>query len=687
MNQEIFIGNVHAISKKNEMLAKYILQAKPAGNIEYNKQNEFSLFVKNTYILNKLYPKAEAEKRTLSLLQKETTIAVVIGIAPMYHLDVLLRHVQQIIIIEPVVELLRTVIEEIHCVSIFEHPHLHIAFTLEDVKKIFHELYNERHSYQIISLPFYQTLASKVIHDVHIAIDQEIKDFQSVTLVNNTFGKQWVKNTIINLKELCKYNDIHTIKEKFKDIPIAIVGAGPSLSMALEFLKKYNNNILIICVDVASSALKKNGIQPHIICTLEKNELNYQVIRNTQPADSILLIAEAAHPQNYYTLSKYKLVAFQDSINASKEIAQTLGYELVNICSTVSSFAFYTACISGGNPLILIGQDLGYPNEKIYQDDTFVTDNSVEKNVEQLKKKNPSTLSLKERLLLDLMHGSFLTEADRLLQLNVYNECVKIGLKFPQSVDDLNDNPNRYYGFKEICREANVTIEDFLLTGSECAYANKILMQVRLRSSVTVPDINGKPIKSNDAYKKVIHWLEEQAVKVKQIHPEIQLYNISQGAFIKGFQVAADVEQLSHFIHQDTNVSRIIEQIFEQPLVNDNVQKIEGWKKKKKEEIPFLLKRSQEGLEYIESMIRQLKNEKKASKESLYHFQQAFRKIIRIFNESEFWLFYFYPEKLDLEKVTIHAEKLELAQAKGYQQFFSLLITQLKEIQNLMKGQ
>ncbi|WP_018145619.1 6-hydroxymethylpterin diphosphokinase MptE-like protein [Thioalkalivibrio sp. AKL6] len=98
------------------------------------------------------------------------------------------------------------------------------------------------------------------------------------------------------------------------DVPVAVIGAGPSLDDAIEWLKRYRDRMVIVCAVSAVRALRAAGLRPDFQCaldyeypetTLERLELDTDVplIASINASSSLLdrfdtplLFAEAATP-------------------------------------------------------------------------------------------------------------------------------------------------------------------------------------------------------------------------------------------------------------------------------------------------------------------------------------------------------------------------------------------------------
>lgn len=87
-------------------------------------------------------------------------------------------------------------------------------------------------------------------------------------LTLNKLGKLWIKNIFSNIQNISGGTPDNEGK------PVVVCGAGSTLEESTSILKKYRENLYIIAVDTALSALLKSGIRPDLIFALESQFYN-----------------------------------------------------------------------------------------------------------------------------------------------------------------------------------------------------------------------------------------------------------------------------------------------------------------------------------------------------------------------------------------------------------------------------
>ncbi|TLY19493.1 MAG: DUF115 domain-containing protein, partial [Nitrospirae bacterium] len=157
----------------------------------------------------------------------------------------------------------------------------------------------------------------------------------------------------------------------FAGRPAILVAAGPSLEKNVHLLRELEGRAVIIAVDTALRLLLPLGIKPDIVTTIDFNPLNFEKFSNV-PIDSEISLVY--HPGGYH-----------ESIRAFQGPKFTYSHVPIRIVSwlmeyvedkghlppgtTVAHLSFHLACLLGCDPIVMIGQDLAFPAEKIHAGD------------------------------------------------------------------------------------------------------------------------------------------------------------------------------------------------------------------------------------------------------------------------------------------------------------------------------
>jgi len=133
------------------------------------------------------------------------------------------------------------------------------AFTKDKLLQSFSE--EEILSTQFLCWPVSQKLFPKKIEFIYTIYKEAFEEAKSIIITRQYFEKIWLLNAFKNLKYL---NEYCSLKSKI-DIPLVITASGPSLKSAIPLIKKYQNNIFIMCLSSATKLLFENDISPDLI--------------------------------------------------------------------------------------------------------------------------------------------------------------------------------------------------------------------------------------------------------------------------------------------------------------------------------------------------------------------------------------------------------------------------------------
>ncbi len=207
----------------------------------------------------------------------------------------------------------------------------------------------------------------------HINYVLDRKDMNNATF--SRFQKLWTKNLINNLSGYIKSSNLKSLADINKGGNAFVIAGGPTLEKSVDFIKKNENDAIIITVDTSYKFLIKNGIKPDIIVTIDPQYWNYKYLENCDLGDTIIV----TDPSTYY-----KIFTLTDPINifTPNSIFPMTDYfyphkdkGLLSAGGSVSTGAFDTARIIGSRSIYLFGLDLSYPERKTHFKGAFFENN------------------------------------------------------------------------------------------------------------------------------------------------------------------------------------------------------------------------------------------------------------------------------------------------------------------------
>jgi len=153
------------------------------------------------------------------------------------------------------------------------------------------------------------------------------------------------------------------------DIPVFIVGNGPSLDDCFEYLREYRDKVIIISCGTALRSLYKNGITPDFHAEIEQNRATFDWITQIDDREYLkkirLLSVNGIHPDTA-ELFRETLLCYKDG-EASTYVFNNgmskLGMKVASLAyayPTVTNLVLNYSLKIGFKQLYLFGVDLGF---------------------------------------------------------------------------------------------------------------------------------------------------------------------------------------------------------------------------------------------------------------------------------------------------------------------------------------
>ncbi|HCY35674.1 MAG: hypothetical protein DKM50_06815 [Candidatus Margulisiibacteriota bacterium] len=321
----------------------------------YDPQKESSKYIQTYY--------ADHEQQCLN-----AAFAIVIGLGCGYHVFDLINKVtwlRELIIIEPDMALFKTILNHVDLTELISHQK--ISFVLGDVNL---DTFRNLHAAQwlnlggVIIVPslFMTNYAKEYLDKVNSLVAEFIqeKDFNARTYIK--CGRPMLENQFKNIPFMFSCPPVNELFGKFEGVPCICIASGPSLNDYLEDLKKIRDKAIFICADSAFKVLIENGIKPDIVTAIDPLPGKFKYFEeNSHLTKDILLVAGT-------TTYPGMLTSWQGPIRIMLQGSKQFGFYFEDVAyPCVERFPdFHTVALSslmiadklGGNPIVLVGQDL-----------------------------------------------------------------------------------------------------------------------------------------------------------------------------------------------------------------------------------------------------------------------------------------------------------------------------------------
>jgi hypothetical protein len=321
-----------------------------------------------------------SEGRTLAEsvdLSKHAAV-VAMGFALGHHVRALVERVKRdgiVFVFEPDVALLRSVLERADCSGWIGSPTLRILTDAEDTAAI---------SAAVSGAETLVSLGTTILHHpasrARLGAASEafgrsfahvMKAVRTTVLTTLVQVESTLRNLLQNIDHYATCEGIKELKDLARGRAAVVVSAGPSLERNIELLCRpgVRDRVVIIAVQTVLKTLLARGVRPHFVTALDYHEISRRFYEGLTAGDveGVTLVVEAkANPAILESFpGRIRCVgdAVLDGV-LGEELARDLGE--IQPGATVAHLAYYLARHLGCDPVILVGQDLGFTDGQYY---------------------------------------------------------------------------------------------------------------------------------------------------------------------------------------------------------------------------------------------------------------------------------------------------------------------------------
>ncbi len=175
-------------------------------------------------------------------------------------------------------------------------------------------------------------------------------------------------NLTHNLYRYAAGDSVNALAGAAAGFPAVLVSAGPSLARNVDLLADpaIRRRVVIIAVQTVLKPLLARGIRPHFVTALDYHEISQRFYEGLPRLDDVTLVAEAkTHPA--------VIAAYPGPIRLIRNdfLQKLLGDDAprmdeIPAGTTVAHLSLYLAQYLGCDPIMLIGQDLGFTDGLYY---------------------------------------------------------------------------------------------------------------------------------------------------------------------------------------------------------------------------------------------------------------------------------------------------------------------------------
>ena len=381
-----YIGNLAALWRREPALAAAIeaLDFDSALPIEPSRSGAPTLRRTtadgaNLYLHSRYDPLAEAVQTVSGVNPDGREVLFVLGFGLGYHLDALLPRSAgcDLWIVEPDLTLLLTAMRARDLRSLIESKQVHWLWQADKSSAM-----QQLHPHiAAIHLGFgvIEHLPSMRINPSGLmSMRQIIDEFAefSRTTVNTLIlnGRKTAENIAGNLPWYVATPSLSRLKDAYANKPAIIVSAGPSLAKNKHLLPRASGNAVMIAVQTTFKPLLELGIEPDFVTSLDYHDICTRFFENLPAGCRSELVAEPKATSKVFDLHPGAL-SLNGNDFADRLLAEmSLGKSALPAGATVAHLAYYLAEHLGCDPIIFVGQDLGFSGGLCYTPGTSYDD-------------------------------------------------------------------------------------------------------------------------------------------------------------------------------------------------------------------------------------------------------------------------------------------------------------------------
>ncbi|MFZ5987153.1 MAG: motility associated factor glycosyltransferase family protein [Bacillota bacterium] len=425
LNLEALRENYLTLVKRIESLCEtqtdsVVCEQTKSGMLNFKLNSEDSSF----YLHSSYDPVKEAKNWISRIDLMGFDSIAVLGIGAGYHIEELITKYsnKNKIIIEPNIYVFIKLLQVKDIRHIIKAPNTLIVVSddIENIAKVFLGLREEG---QIDSVHFEELLSYKRIYGDwwNNFIKEFIKYSRLHEINTNTsvfFAKDWLTNFFESLKQFPESAYLDNYKCAFNKIPAIIVSAGPSLNKNIHLLKDLKNKAIIISAGSSVNILESRGITPHFMVGVDGGGGESRIFNSVKSEEIYFAYTSSVHYDGLKNYKGPKLYFKTNALEYGVWLDKEMGVDTRDMRSgaSVSNLALDIAKMMGCDPVILIGQDLSYPNLECYADGAVLKDEQDKVIKKSIEKKDKMYILEKD------IHGNLVHTIPSMISIKIYFE-------------------------------------------------------------------------------------------------------------------------------------------------------------------------------------------------------------------------------------------------------------------------
>ncbi len=341
-------------------------------NLQIFGLNDGNLFLQSPSCQCYLHSSYNLDREMQELLREADDpeqILIIFGLGMGYCLDYIQKHrvrYRRVLILEPFNNIFRELLKWRDLELLLKKKGVSLSI-FNDVRQIMSQIMGQVMSSRKVKFIYhlsYRSLYSDVFQEISRIFSDEKLAFMASTTTINYFLNEWTENQLISIAK--KQPSASVLNNKFNNIPAVIVSAGPSLEKRIDELKEIQDKAVIIAPGTGARICKQKGIKAHMAIAMDSQKAEAYIFKDSDI--DILVGSYRLHPEvdKKFPNHLLRMAISNDFIAQYYHYYLDLPVDIINDHASVSSSAVDLAVKLGCNPIILVGQDLCYYDNKVH---------------------------------------------------------------------------------------------------------------------------------------------------------------------------------------------------------------------------------------------------------------------------------------------------------------------------------
>jgi hypothetical protein len=270
--------------------------------------------------------------------------------------------------------------------------------------------------------------------------------------VDRLYSHILLSNLLKNLPRLPGAFYGNHLKDAFRNIPLIICGAGPSLNDSIGALRKLENRAIIMGGGSAIAALSSQGVDPHLAVAIDPNRSEFLRLMNSCAFETPFFFSTRLNPDSFATCNGpfgYLRSGMAGVLECWFEEALGLTDPMLGDVLSLESLSVTMLCVAlsqhfGCNPILFTGIDLAYTQNRRYAKGVLATGDESDESLQPADRRLPKRDRLGKPVqsaLRWVMEASAISQFAKLQRQRRWINCTSGGLEI-QGLENASLDPD-----------------------------------------------------------------------------------------------------------------------------------------------------------------------------------------------------------------------------------------------------